>query len=104
MENGKRLDLIDRNDYFKRLRIVRMSSKLLDRNGVLNLAEIALEEAPTVDAVEVVHGRWENQHGIYSCSVCGKSNPYEVLMDNIWYWPCNYCPNCGAKMDGDGNA
>ena len=56
MENGKRLDLIDRNDYFKRLRIVRMSSKLLDRNGVLNLAEIALEEAPTVDAVEVVHG------------------------------------------------
>ena len=59
--------------------------------------------APTVDAVEVVHGRWEKQQGLYSCSECGKTCPYDVQADTIMYWTCNYCPNCGAKMDGDGN-
>ena len=56
--------------------------------------------AAAVDAVEVVHGRWE-QHGYkWKCSRCG------VLMDidgtpeeNLLY----YCPNCGAKMDGEEN-
>jgi hypothetical protein len=56
--------------------------------------------APTVDAVEVVHGEWEKQQGIYSCSICGKACPYDVQADIIQYWHCNYCPNCGAKMDG----
>lgn len=56
---------------------------------------------PTVDAVEVVHGEWEKQQGIYSCSICGKVCPYDVQADIIQYWTCNYCPNCGAKMDGE---
>lgn len=62
------------------------------------LAEI--EYAPTVDAVEVVHGQWEQQQGLYSCSECGKTCPYDVQADTIMYWTCNYCPSCGAKMDG----
>ena len=70
-----------------------------------HMDEIADEiiKAPTVDAVEVVHGEWEKQQGIYSCSICGKACPYDVQADIIQYWTCNYCPNCGAKMDGDGN-
>ena len=53
----------------------------------------------TVDAVEVVHGRWrfcgsDRWNDAYACSECGK-----MAMDDS-----NYCPNCGAKMDGDGNA
>ena len=52
----------------------------------------------TVDAVEVVHGRWrfcgsDRWNDAYVCSECGK-----MAMDDS-----NYCPNCGAKMDGDGN-
>jgi hypothetical protein len=58
-----------------------------------------LEEEPTVDAVEVVHGRWEQAeyHGFLRCSECK-----DVYIDDTWVadgkW--NYCPNCGAKMDG----
>ena len=53
--------------------------------------------APTVDAVEVVHGRWHDVALRYTevkeeCSVChGVVRVYGF----------RYCPNCGAKMDGD---
>ena len=55
-----------------------------------------IEEMPTVDAVEVVHGVWMGKTGKWWCSVCKKGVPYS-------YTGHNYCPNCGAKMDGDGN-
>ena len=55
------------------------------------------------DAIEISrvrHGRWEKQSGLYSCSECGMTCPYDVQADVIEYWTCNYCPKCGAKMDG----
>ena len=56
-----------------------------------------LEEEPTVDAVEVVHGRWEKAeyHGFLRCDQCK-----DVYINEEWLeggkW--NYCHNCGAKM------
>lgn len=61
-----------------------------------------LNTLPTVDAVEVVCGRWivcgDGEYVPFMCSACGKTTS--------WYHAqtANYCPNCGAKMDGDGNA
>ena len=50
--------------------------------------------------VEVVHGRWEHteHYGFLRCSKC--KDVYvedEWLADGKW----GYCPNCGAKMDGE---
>ena len=61
---------------------------------------IAIEDAPTVDAVEVVHGRWEQVQrwatkAKYRCSVCGREIMSAVKV-NIEKYP--YC-HCGAKMD-----
>ena len=60
-----------------------------------------MEDAPTVEAVEVVRGKWEDDHGDYVCSCC-----HTVFTDEL-VWIShgegnepNYCPNCGAKMDG----
>lgn len=59
-------------------------------------AEHAIINAPTVDAKEVVHGRWVNPyinrygHPCHCCSVCGFKASHQDK---------NYCPNCGAKMD-----
>ena len=58
---------------------------------------------PAADVAPVRNGRWEKQSGLYSCSECGKTCPYDVQADVIEYWACNYCPNCGAKMDGELN-
>ena len=46
----------------------------------------------------VRHGRWIEQEKytfgvMYDCSICG-----ERILDNGHSW--NYCPNCGAIMDG----
>ena len=49
-----------------------------------------IDNAPTVDAVEVVHGRWIKYITCYRCSECS----HQVTSAD------NYCPNCGAKMDG----
>ena len=56
----------------------------------------------TVDAVEVVHGRWESDKAdiLFHCSVCETQISTDWDYDDLQW---NYCPNCGAKMDGDGN-
>ena len=63
-----------------------------------NYATLILREAPTVDAVPVRHGRWIEKEKytfgvMYDCSICNNR-----ILDNWHSW--NYCPNCGAKMDG----
>ena len=77
--------------------------KALGHDAIEVLAEI--EFAPTVDAVEVVHGRWYyrnptdtlNEH--LMCTAC-KCLFWKNIEEMVSY---PYCPNCGAKMDGDGN-
>lgn len=56
--------------------------------------------APAADVVEVVHGYWKTKSNIgghivmMRCSVCA------FQFDN-WRHIFDYCPVCGAKMDGD---
>lgn len=61
----------------------------------------AIENATAVDAAPVVHGRWVNwgksgtptYENYGTCSVCHEDA--EINTEHR-----NYCPNCGAKMDG----
>lgn len=58
-------------------------------------------EAPAADVVEVVHGRWieKGYEGIMTyCSECLHRAPFNNHQELIL---SNYCPNCGAKMDGE---
>ena len=59
-----------------------------------------IEDAPAADVAPVVHGRWVPTKAPFmneceDCSVCG----YRT----VWGHRYNYCPNCGAKMDGGDN-
>lgn len=56
---------------------------------------------PASDVAEVVHAKWENGNPI--CPVCG-GNKFRDLDADIWCdWQPDFCPNCGAKMDGGMN-
>lgn len=74
----------------------------------VGIADASMEVhcAPTVDAVEVVHGEWSTIEDDYTgmvalqCSECNQEWWFEDEPPMKIY---HYCPNCGAKMDGDGN-
>ena len=67
------------------------------QQGILGCAE-TVRIFPAADVAEVVHGRWENGNPI--CPVCG-GNKFRDLDADIWCdWQPDFCPNCGAKMDG----
>lgn len=66
----------------------------------------AIDSIPTADVAPVVHGLWEKEPSsfwrwtpsgavavartTYRCGLCGRGTAVKS----------NYCPNCGAKMDG----
>ena len=79
--------------------------KALGHDAIEILAEI--EFADTVDAVPVVHGRWENIRNFGSGECYGWCNQCKtpVKADNATGLVQNnrFCRWCGAKMDGDGN-
>ena len=56
-----------------------------------------IDDCPTIDAVPVVHAKWELRHighGHYwECSACHTNPCIYVTKDT------KFCPNCGAKMD-----
>ena len=67
----------------------------------LQFCQEAIDMAPAVDAVEVVHGHWIFKHNpiddpkrYFARIVCSNCNLHTGQTSN-------YCPQCGAKMDGD---
>ena len=60
-----------------------------------------IDNAPTISAVPVVHGRWDKpvEHGLpYAANHLGVVCSYCCKWSDNDY---NYCPNCGAKMDAE---
>ena len=90
--------------------IKKLADRCLEAKGIectiLGKLIDELRAEPGVDAVEVVHGRWNNLGGHSKmdlrCSVCNKRASNFVGGYEDWWdlWMPNYCPNCGAKMDG----
>ena len=57
-----------------------------------------LYELPAADIAPVVHGRWIEDHDYLKCPECGVMVKWDFTFFDIGDW--NFCPNCGAKMDG----
>lgn len=57
-----------------------------------------VDDLPTADVAEVKHGHnLSNTPSYFVCSLCGDN------CCDVYTWEpsqFNYCPNCGAKMDG----
>lgn len=65
-----------------------------------------IDNAPVVDAEPVRHGWWNPYKQNVECSEChvkwAVDESIAVVYTSIK--DMKYCPNCGAKMDGDVNA
>ena len=67
----------------------------------MTVTEFVEDELPAADVAPVLHGLWEyeeptiNTYGMVKCTVCNwwEIDPYVATV-------YNYCPNCGARMDG----
>jgi hypothetical protein len=90
----------EKKEYIERGALKQKKVYSLERHEyVVPVAEI--DWMPAADVVDVRHGEWIAKDCIvrspfarnYYCSVC-KYEPLEAK---------NYCPNCGAKMDGERN-
>lgn len=55
-----------------------------------------LDTIPTV--AERKHGHWVRHNDIIACSECIFDMCFDENLGEL-----NYCPYCGAKMDGDNN-
>lgn len=75
------------------------NDKMKNRSDVFrSYAKVVIDGTPTIDAIPVVHGRWEpvdhdGSWRVDMCSVCHRRMHY-VDYDQ----PYQYCPNCGADM------
>ena len=93
--------LYDVYEYVKRNIIA--DGKPVDASLVKNIMlrfEKALNAVPNADVAPVRHGEWvvcgDGDNVPWMCSHCGKTtaHKYKVMYGK-------YCPNCGAKMDGN---
>ena len=87
-------DLMSKGELFNKLATVQTLGEFY---GII-------QEMPTVDAVPVRHGRWIRKYrrpGVikylgWTCDQCGQRTGNEYAPQ--WY---KFCPNCGARMDGE---
>lgn len=85
--------LIDANELRKEIDKQAYPHKDSTANDIYFSILHLLANAPTIDSEPERHGKWiEGADGSCMCSECGK-----VVRYNIGY----YCPNCGAKMEGE---
>lgn len=60
-----------------------------------------IKNIPAADVAPVVHGRWrQTSKGVVYCSNCGTVCGIGAHIDEVTEG-LNFCPNCGARMDGD---
>ena len=73
---------------------------LYDADAITMSGVKILNQFPSADVTPVRHGRWVSvPHKLARvCSMCNRDEPYKFAdIDADVY---DYCPSCGAKMDG----
>ena len=116
-EMAKYIDREDLVEWLKRIPLKDLS----DGRGLCRVImeddfKKAIKKIPKgiiADVAPVRHGRWLNKKEWHlgrwvawlECSCCGEHDDNAEMYEMLPFGagPSNYCPNCGAKMDGELN-
>ncbi len=95
---------MDKKEYIERREVYSEINKLpLTEDAAMEILW-AVDKIPTADVAPVVHSSWEeikdDPHGIFDyhfkCKKCHGETPQKAYLIAP-----DFCPNCGAKMEGD---
>ena len=91
------------SDFIKRDDAIEKINSALKRVFVEDIGQEIIASIPSADVAPIKHGRWEHErlpstnggtYAVVRCSECKSQFPMRET---------KYCPNCGARMDGDCN-
>ena len=97
-------EYINREAAVKSVLRMRRPENSVAQNRMLSIIQMDMLKLPAADVAPVVHARWDDS-GRYTfpggstavrCTECGCALTVSEFRLNKW----NYCPVCGAKMDG----
>ena len=80
-------------EYYRKEEVLKAINDIMTDSTILHKfrsLRLRINRIPAADVVEVKHGEWENNGDFYCCSECINYTSYDY----------DYCPYCGAKMDG----
>ena len=95
-------EYIKREDAIKALNQLWLNMCGQESHEGVDEAERVIRAVPSADVVEVRHGHWTHVNREYQtaiCSECKKVSLFEIWDKELRAY--NYCPKCGAKMDGE---
>lgn len=94
-------EYIKREAAVKSVLRMRKPENSVAQNRMLSIIQRDVLKLPAADVAPVVHGRWilerepNGKPYCFHCSVC--DSDYHCIGIVV---ASDYCPNCGAKMDG----
>ena len=94
-------EYIERSAAVKVVLRERKPTNSVAQNRMLSIIQRDLLTMCAADVAPVVHGQWIEDHDYLKCPECGVMVKWDFTFFDIGNW--NYCPNCGAIMDGGDN-
>ena len=90
-------------EYIEREAIKAAVRKRLTNSLIIGWLIRIIDAIPAADVAPVVHGRWvRTKDGDWECTNCKETVVICVCGKDVTAKK-TICPNCGARMDGDGS-
>ena len=95
-------EYIEREELYKQISSAYIAAERCGFELGKDVVLLAIKQQPAADVVEVRHGRWREAMGDSGVvrMACTNCSFYRFPENDVREQMFNYCPRCGAIMDG----